>query len=580
VWWLLALASFVGDGCADDAATTEAAVVPEGTDVAEDRGEEVPAAPSEGSGPRTLVVAVRHLPDAFDPMDDLDPWARRIADALFEGLTRRHPDAAPFAAPALADRCVTQPREVYCHLRPGAVFHDDSPVTAGDVEYSLGWWLDPRRGGQRTRHGLGALRRAEIVDRPPGGAEDPDPGRWVRIGFTRDEPLALERIAAMKIVPKAAHRGHARRFARQPIGSGPMRFAAAEDDRMVLERVQPARPSGAEGGGDEAMRIIVREIRDGAQALTMLRRGEVHVVAEVSPAHIPGELAKPGMAPRFEAWTLTPPHWDLLVYNLRRGPQAGPRMRAALDGSLPRAGLAEIYGAPSGSTPGPIDVAPPQRIDLEALGREALSADWGMAGLPERPEHDDAAAQTDAGVVLDELGWRMHRGLRQRDTGSLRLSVMFNAGGGRPKAIASLLRSSWRELGIVVPYATASWSYVFGLMRRGEFEMALMRLSTGSDADLYDLLHSRGEENISGINDAALDEALEAWRAATDREGREAARAKIAARLEALRPMSVLHTPVQVMLVSSRVTHMTFVDDLPDLAALGLGPESTWIADG
>jgi hypothetical protein len=247
----------------------------------------------------------------------------------------------------------------------------------------------------------------------------------------------------------------------------------------------------------------------------------VHIVAEVSPAHIPGELAKPGMAPRFQAWTLTPPYWDLLVYNLRAGAQAGPRMRTALDRSIPRAALMDLYRAPSGASPGPIDVIDPQPIDLEALGREALSATWGMAGLPDRPALDDAAARAEAAVVLDELGWTMQRGLRQRETGSLRLSLMFNAGGGRPKEIASVLKNAWRELGIVVPYATASWSYVFGLMQRGEFDIALLRLSTSSDADLYDLFHSRGEENISGVTDGALDEALEAYRAATDREGRD-----------------------------------------------------------
>ena len=523
----------------------------------------------------TLVVAVRRLPDAFDPMEELDPWARRLVDdALFEGLTRREGAVAPFAEPALADRCVTQSREVYCHLRPDAMFHDGNAVTPADVEYSLAWWLDPRREGTRKRNGLASLRRVELVDRPPGGADEADAGRWVRIGFARDEPLALERIAAMKVVPKASHRGRARSFARKPIGSGPMRFAAAEDDRLVLERVSPL------GGEDEVLRVIVREIPDGAQALTMLRRGEVHIVAEVSPAHIPGELAKPGMAPRFQAWTLTPPYWDLLVYNLRAGAQAGPRMRTALDRSIPRAALVELYRAPSGASPGPIDVSEPQPIDLEALGKEALSATWGMAGLPDRPALDDAAARAEAAVVLDELGWTMQRGLRQRETGSLRLSLMFNAGGGRPKEIASVLKDAWRELGIVVPYATASWSYVFGLMQRGEFDIALLRLSTSSDADLYDLFHSRGEENISGVTDGALDEALEAYRAATDREGRDVARAKIAERLEALRPMSVLHTPVQVMIASSRVTGIEFVDDLPNVAAVGLGPESKWIAGG
>ena len=71
----------------------------------------------------TVVIALRRLPVTLDPTAELDPWGQRIVDdLLFEGLTHRLPDA-PWAEPALAERCVVhgEGRSVACKLRPGAI---------------------------------------------------------------------------------------------------------------------------------------------------------------------------------------------------------------------------------------------------------------------------------------------------------------------------------------------------------------------------------------------------------------------------------------------------------------------------
>src|SRR5690606_5299240 len=129
----------------------------------------------------------------------------------------------------------------------------------------------------------------------------PPPGEsgegWVRLTFAQRDPLMLERIAAMKIVPKARH-GASGRFARQPIGTGPFQLVSQAEDRLVFARTTP--------DPELARQIELRAIDDGAAALTALRRGEIHLLAEVAPIHIPRELGKPGMAARFEAFLLSP----------------------------------------------------------------------------------------------------------------------------------------------------------------------------------------------------------------------------------------------------------------------------------
>jgi len=526
-----------------------------------------------------IVVALTSLPGTLDPLDDLEPWAWRIADDLvFEGLVRRDPTRAPWVEMALADRCETDdpsaPRTVTCHLRPDVEFHDGAQVSPDDVVYSLEYWLDPRRSWAQERRGLTSMKRVEIVDGPGGGKQGRDPGRWIRVSFSPAEPLALEQLAEIKIVPRQLHRGRGDGFGSGPVGTGPMKVVSMEGDRWALETVD-----GWQRGERRAPAIpglVFRGIDDGARTMTLLRRGEVHVFAHVPPSYVPGELGRPGMAPRFRAFRLSPPRFDVLMFNTDSPTTDSVRMRHALEAAVPRVRIArEIYGTPGLELSAPVDLDDPREIELGPIaelppGTDELTDVWTWPDAA-----DDGLGSATAAAVLDQLGWSVERGLRRKSGNSLRVTLTWDGSTGRATQLANTIRSAWGAVGVRVPFATAAWGYLLTLFKRGEYDVAMARLAQHDDADLYPWFHSRGETNLSGISDAQLDAALTSFRAATSRAERVASERAVAQRLNELRVAPVIHAPMEVMLVSRRVEGLSFIDDLPRLDALELRPART-----
>ena len=272
------------------------------------------------------------------------------------------------------------------------------------------------------------------------------------------------------------------------------------------------------------------------------------------------------MAPRFVAYRCTPPHFDVLLFNLRRGLQAGPRLRSALAAAVPRRTLADEVFPDDGTAGVPVDLTTPFEIDLFQISTQAPTS----AG----PEPSDADGLATANAMLDALEWpRSGRAqLRRRATGPLRITLMWDGTKGRAAAAVTRIREAWRAAGVHVAQATASWTYLLNPLTKGDFDVAFLRIAGPSDADLWSFFHSRGDQNLAGVGDDALDRALDQYRHTRDRAGRQQAKAAVARALQALQVVVMVHNPEVVMLFSHDVGGIEFVDDLPRLDRLTLSP--------
>ncbi len=206
---------------------------------AQSRDGDTPAvrAPHRG-GTFRLVVEAPH---------DLDPAAvESVYDALpvgqlFDGLVALDPGLN--IVPALADTwTISRDGRTYTfHLRDGIRFHDGTPLTAGDVVYSVKRLLDPRR--EKKSIGVSYLQVMEGAPAYSTGRTHELPGiRMIdasRVEIRLARPyLSFLYVLAMddlRIVPEKRLKdaGEAA-FRRAPIGTGPFRLEAWTDSELSL----------------------------------------------------------------------------------------------------------------------------------------------------------------------------------------------------------------------------------------------------------------------------------------------------------------------------------------------------------
>ena len=138
-------------------------------------------------------------------------------------------------------------------------------------------------------------------------------------------------------------------------------------------------------------------------------------------------------------------------------------------------------------------------------------------------------------------------------------------------ATATQVVKAWQALGFDARVSALPAADFVDRLQAGEFTAALVDVSIGLDPDLYPLLASTqaraGGSNVSGIQDATLDAALSAARAAVTMETRKQAYARLEKLLATSQPILPLFFRDILYVASDR------------LAGPALGRSRTPVAD-
>ena len=483
--------------------------------------------PTEARG---HVQGVLGRPDSVTPLTARTQVDRDLVALLFRGLVRLGPDSS--LLPDLArDWTVEQKGARWTfRLRDDARWHDGTPVTSADVLFTIGVLQHPDFTGP-----LAATWRTVTATAPDSRTVRFDLGDPVG-GFLQAATLPLLPAHLLADVPVGELA--ASDFARAPIGNGAFALLDLDADAAILEPVLPqvdeADPLGEPGIGAAAVRTPLLErlelrFHDApAELAEAFAAGEIDAIGDLAPADAMALVAaSPGAtALRYPGTTLT-----AVAFNLRavKGPFADPRTRKALLAGINReAMLADLLGGAGALARTPI---PPSSWAHDPKAAPLVA-------------YDRAAATKG----LREAGWKRVDGrwIAPGASKPLELTLLAPEASANPvvHGAAERVAKAWTSLGIATTLEALAPGAFVERLREGDFAAAVVDVNMGLDPDLYPILAStqarEGGSNISGLQDATLDQALAAARAPGSSEARTKAYADLQRRLATLQPMPAL----------------------------------------
>ncbi|MEA2624557.1 MAG: peptide/nickel transport system substrate-binding protein [Candidatus Binatota bacterium] len=414
---------------------------------------------SESEPPaRAIVVALESWPQNLDPRFATDASSSRIGDLVFRALTRAGTDQRHVPDLALEWR-LESPRAVVFHLRRDAVFHDGTPVRAGDVRAVYESILDPATASPKR----GSVAFLEAV-------EAPDP---YTVRFRMKEPYApyLE-ASTIGIVPATM----VGKGGPVTIGSGPFRVSESRaGDEVRLRAVS------ANQGLEE---IRFRVIPDDTVRTLEVRRGTVQLVENaIEPDNLEWLASHTDRCIERTRGTT----FQYLGFNLRRPPLDHIRVRRAIALAIDRESI--IAGLLGGTARAATGLLSPEH--------------WAYEPSVRTYAHDPAQARR----LLDEAGYPDPDG--SGPAVRFRLSYKTTVLDSR-RRIAEAVQANLADVGVGVDVQSYEWGTFYGDVRRGNFEMYSLAWVGVTDPDIYfDLMHSSrmppAGNNRGGYDSAEID---------------------------------------------------------------------------
>ena len=276
-----------------------------------------------------LVVGLPAMPSHFNPAVLSGRLTGSIGAQLFAGLTRLDHDGNAVPYLALGWDVAPDGLSVLFHLRPEAVFHDGTPITAADVAFSLLQCRDHHP----FRPMLAPIRDVETPD-----------SLTVRVRLHHPYP-ALPRVLTSSLVPIMPRHvyGQGAPLPRHPanvavVGSGPFRLEHIEQGKAVrLARNDrfflPGRP--------RLQRLTFRVFWSSFEMIHAMQQGDVDIFSSSMTAYLHILAPKTSLSWR----KISIQHlysYLMLHYNLKKTPFSNPDVRKAFSLAFDRKKFSRI----------------------------------------------------------------------------------------------------------------------------------------------------------------------------------------------------------------------------------------------
>lgn len=442
----------------------------------------------------TYVEGVAGNPQYLNPLlSQFNQVDETLVALLFNGLTKF--DEQGNVVPDLAESFTVSPDGLTYdfRLKPGLTWHDEAPVTAKDVLYTVGAMQAEDFPGVAW---LGTLWRAVKAEAPEG----PD-GLSVRFTLSQPLPSFLD-YTTIGLLP--AHLWEKvpvgqmmeSQLNTRPVGTGPLELRQITATQADLA-VNPRYP----GKGPYLTGMEVRFYPDHQSLLAAYDRGEIDGVSWIWPDEMES-AAKRNDLQLFSA----PLSGYTLVYLNLQNPNVPffqeREVRQALLYALDRQALVDNIMKGQGLV----------------AHTPILPGTWAYD--PDTPHYGHDLEQ--ARKLLDEAGWvdSDGDGVRDRDDAKLAFVLL-----GDDPTMLNAIVADWAEIGVqATPQVVTLPGLTADFLVPRSYDAAVVHWDLAGDPDPYPLWHStqiNDGQNYAGWDNRAADESIEKARATVDRTARK-----------------------------------------------------------
>ncbi|HEY7371681.1 MAG TPA: ABC transporter substrate-binding protein [Polyangia bacterium] len=493
----------------------------------------VPPPPRRGG---SLRVHLDGEPPNLMPLGDVEASALQVTSGLIYETLLDCSDGS--YRPGLAESWdVSDDRmRLAVRVRGGVRWHDKRAFGVVDVQATIEPLLRKGNDAAALRAELADIASVELVTE-----------RTVRFVLKRPSDLALRALCDVPILPDHIIHGarvEAAPIARQPVGTGPYRFAGWERGKRIrLERAPDY--WGQPGGVDE---IVFDVDGDAVRALNRTRRGEIDVLARVLDVHYPEQVEPTTLHGGAALYRLQSGRYSFLAVNNAHYPLSDARFRRA---------MAMLWDRSRFSSELHNELARP-------IGGPPLEGD-----VPAPPfDRARAIAQLEAAGYLDSNA----DGVRDNAGKPIRLTMLEPSGNKLFNVEARAFVLEMRKAGILVDLIATDTATIMQRLKRGEFDLAPMTWQGAPDdvPAVAALFGADGAFNYGGYRSAALDALLDEARGAPGPAARAPVLARIARLLTDEQPAVFLYRYDVPALVAARVHGLAAVGDRFDLRRVWL----------
>lgn len=318
------------------------------------------------------------------------------------------PDPKGVLQPDLAEDWDYTPnkRQWTIHLRQDARFHDNRPVTARDVAFSLDIYINQKRVEFKN-----LISRIEALS-----------NHTIAIRLKKDDPRTLHKLWDIEIVPRPQN-GKIE-DGNPPVGSGPFRFA----HRQGHERVTLEANANYYGGKPALDRVVFYYQPDREKSWTRLLSGTTDIAKEITPENYQITLRSQD---RYYFYTHTMSHYTILLYNTHDPLFSDPTVRTALTMGIDRNYIVRIILNGFG------------KVAAGPMGLDSPYHDPDVTPLPFDPDR--------AKDLLYRAGWRPDKqGRLQKNDELFAFTLFVFQESDIDKRVARFIQLCLHQLGITV----------------------------------------------------------------------------------------------------------------------------------